>query len=162
VRLSAQTLGGVKTLSARSSWLLAARLLAALSIAAAAYAAYVAVSATGDRTWPSVLGRPLAARFTGIVSPVPPAYPGIGGGTSVVSRWDVTYEYEVAGQRYHGEATTGSHPKGNVVVYYSPDHPEISALEPGIDLFLVASLLALSGFLFFASQFARGASSSAA
>jgi len=161
VRLSAHTLGGVKSLSSRSNWLFAARLLAALSIAAGTYAAYVAVSATGDRTWPTVPGRPLTVRFTGIVSPIPPARKGIGGGTSVVSRWDVTYEYEVSGERYHGEATTSSHPEANFVVYYSPDHPEISALEPGIDLFLIASLIALSGFLYLASQFARGASGSA-
>ena len=150
----------VETVSGQLRWRFAARLLVVLAGVLAIFAAYAVVSATGDRTWPTAPGKPLSQRFTGIVSPVPPSKAGVESGTSVLQRWIVTYEYEVSGQRYRGEATTQSPPTPRMVVYYHPEHPEISALDPGVDFLLVACSLGLSGVLFLASRFAYGAAGS--
>jgi hypothetical protein len=146
-------------LSTQKRWLLNARLFEVLALAAAAYAAYCIISATGDRRWPTVTGRALSSQFAGIVSPIPPSRSGVGRGTAIVQRWSVSYEYEVAGQKHRGESTIGYSPSATLKVYYNPSNPQVSVLEPGVDLQLVTYCLLFSGVFFFVSRISRGAAS---
>ena len=150
---------GVDHVSTQRRWLLTAQLFEVLSLAAAAYAAYCVISATGDRRWPTVTGKALSSRFAGIISPIPLSKSGLGGGTAIVQRWSVSYEYEVAGQQYRGESTLGATPSETLTVYYNPSEPRSSVLEPGVDLLLVTYCLLFSGVFFIVSRLSYGAAS---
>jgi hypothetical protein len=128
-----------------------------LAVASATYGAYLIVSARGDRAWPTVEGKTLSSRFTAIVSPVPPSKAGVGSGTFIAGRWRVTYEYDVAGQRHRGEVSTSQPPSSSLRVYYHPMDPDISVLDPGVDLLFVVYSFVFSGGFYLASRFSYGA-----
>jgi hypothetical protein len=147
-------------MSSRTRWLITERTLAVLAVASGALALYAAASATGDRSWPTAPGKVLSSHFAGLMSGAPPSKYGASARGGVLYRWQVAYEYEVAGQRHRGEAIASYTPTaGTLKVYYNPVNPGISTLEPGIDPFVVTSFSVLAGVLFLASRFAHGAAS---
>lgn len=124
-----------------------------------------ALQAHRSKSWPSVEGTVVSSKVTSHSS-------SIRGSSGTSCKAEVRYQYQIDGASYEndvlrfGQIKTGirsfpegdvkRHPLGETVVYYDPEEPENSVLEPGLNLSLTVPLLIKVPFLVFGVVWFRG------